>query len=150
MSDQNKFVNTYIDTIIAMVHEQTNSILQLKTQLKLAGITLAEKEKVCNDLQSEIETLKKQFDTDIDQSLEIQIAKKDAKYWENSYHAISNKVSHMDNLSKQYNELKTDFLKQKEQLNIANEKITQFESSVKLPKKVINIKNKETIVDDFS
>jgi chromosome segregation ATPase len=40
MMDQNKFLNTYIDVILNTAHEQINSIVQLKTNLRLAEDTV--------------------------------------------------------------------------------------------------------------
>ena len=44
MSDQGKFINTYIDVLIGTIHETLNSTFQLKTQLKIANDLLAEKD----------------------------------------------------------------------------------------------------------
>lgn len=51
--DQNKFINTYIDVILSTTHEQINSIVQLKTNLRMAEDSLKE-------LTSHIENIEKE------------------------------------------------------------------------------------------
>lgn len=147
MSD--KYFNTYVDTAVGVIHEYISIVLQLKTQLKIAGEALSEKDKALDEMQAEIDSLKKQLDLANNQSSEMQKIKASARQWEESYNAMANKVSHMDTLTKQYNELKSQYLLQSEELNAANEKIKQLENPTKTPKKVINTKNKEINADDF-
>ena len=51
--DQTKFLNTYIDVILNTTHEQINSIVQLKTNLRLA-------EESVNELRNIIEIIEKE------------------------------------------------------------------------------------------
>jgi hypothetical protein len=94
------------------------------------------------------------------QSVDVEEVKKNAKFWEDSYHAMNNKVAHMETLTKQYNELKTQFFTVSEELRVANLKVEELENANKAPKKVLNTKNnvrsdkvedklKETLTDDF-
>lgn len=55
MSDQGKFINTYIDVMVGTIHELMNSSLQLKTQLKISADLLAEKDKQIGDISAEKE-----------------------------------------------------------------------------------------------
>lgn len=51
--DQSKFLNTYIDVILSTAHEQINSIVQLKTNLRIA-------EDNVNELRNNIENIEKE------------------------------------------------------------------------------------------
>lgn len=55
MSDQGKFINTYIDVILGGVQELLNTTFQLKTQLKLSGEIVAAKDNEIAALKSQIE-----------------------------------------------------------------------------------------------
>lgn len=162
MSD--KYFNAYVDTAVGIIHENLSLILQLKAQLRVANellaerdgtvnAQLAEKDSTITSLSSELEILKSQ-------SVNTDELKKNAKYWEDSYHGMSNKVAHMETLTKQYNELKAQFFTVTEELRLANLKIEELENANKAPKKVLNSKNpvhtnrveekpKETLKDDF-
>jgi uncharacterized protein (DUF3084 family) len=56
MSDQNSFINTYIDLAMGTIHENTNAILQLKTREKLANDLLLEKDRIISDLTEQLKT----------------------------------------------------------------------------------------------
>lgn len=66
MSDQGKFINTYIDVIIGTVHETLNSNLQLKTQLKISADLLAEKDEQISRLSAEKDDEIKRYQSIID------------------------------------------------------------------------------------
>ena len=55
MSDSNKFVNSYIETCMNTLQENLASIVQLKTQLKLANDLIAEKDAVIGNMLRELE-----------------------------------------------------------------------------------------------
>lgn len=159
-----KYFNAYVDSAVGIIHENLNTILQLKAQLRVAndlmterdGVVstqLTERDNTITSLSSELASLK-------DQSVNSEELKKNAKYWEDSYHAMNNKVAHMETLTKQYNELKSQFFTVSEELKLAHLKIEELESVNKVPKKVLNTKNpvrsekteekqKETLTDDF-
>ena len=113
MSDQNKFINTYIDNAVGLIHEQVTNILHLKTQLKLSQDTLAGKDAEIEALNSkivELEDIIKQKDEQVSETSvdkqEYQRAISNANSWKTSYDAMVNKVSHMDTLLKQVSEMK--------------------------------------------
>lgn len=105
MSDQSKFINTYIDTTIAALHEYMGSSLQLKTQLKLANDTILEKDGLIAQLANEIENLKSINSTNINQSTSLQAELAECRNRmaaaDDSNNAMSSKLSHMDNILKQ-------------------------------------------------
>lgn len=136
--DQNKFINAYIDIIIGQLHEMLSNNLQLKTQVKLANDLLQEKEQFIANLQNQLNAVQSN-DEDVRKSRE------QAKFWEDSYHAMNAKVSHMDTLLKQISEMKT-MIQERDKLI----------ESLQTPKKVINTKAKKVVeqqienpTDDF-
>ena len=123
MSDPNKFINTYIDTTIATLHEYVGSSLQLKTQLKLANDLLLErdaaiskltdeKDAAVSRLTSEIESINNTFSTNQDNTETMKAAllscQDKLRIAEESHSAISSKVSHMDTLLKQLSDMKNE------------------------------------------
>ena len=136
MSDANKFINTYVDIAVGIVHENLNSILQFKTQLKLANDLVLEKDQVISGLEKEIESYKSE-------NSRIGSLENDAKNWENEYNSMKNKVSHMDTLTNQYNDLKNQFVSKEKEIEdlkqtIEKLKVDKKRQSVSSPKKIIN------------
>ena len=130
MSDQNKFVNTYIDTIIAMVHEQTNSLLQLKAQSKVLGDLVLEKDQIILSLTQQLEN----NNTDASELVALR----------NECAALRNKASHVDTFANQVAKMKTQIIEKDKEI-----------STLSSPKKQINTKSKEVPtavinkIDDF-
>ncbi len=162
MSD--KYFNAYVDSAVGIIHENLNLILQLKAQLRVANELISEKDSVINSQLAEkdntINSLSSEITNLRNQSVDMEEAKRNAKHWEDSYHAINNKVAHMENLTKQYNELKAQFFTVSEELKLAKLKIEELQNVNKVPKKVLNTKSplrvdkteektKETLTDDF-
>lgn len=143
--DQNKYINTYIDIVVGQLHEYLNTNLQLKTQAKLANDLIQEKDQVIGSLQNQLNSIQNN-DND------VQIAKDQAKQWEDSYHAMLNKVAHMETLMNQLKEMKSMVQEKDKTIASLNEQI----QDLKTPKKVINTKVKKIEVakekqptDDF-
>ena len=135
MSDPNKFINTYIDTTIATLHEYVGSSLQLKTQLKLANDLLverdatitqltSEKDAAVSRLTSEIENINSNFSNTQDNTETMKAAllscQDKLKIAEESHSAISSKVSHMDTLLKQLTDMKTEIRTRDTQISSLN------------------------------
>lgn len=130
--DQNNYINTYIDIAVGQLHEYLNTSLQLKTQAKLANDLIQEKDQV-------IGSLKNQLDSIQNNDNDVQIAKDQAKHWEDSYHAMLNKAAHMETLLNQLKEMKS-MVQEKDKI-IAN--LNEQIQDLKMPKKVINTKVKK-------
>lgn len=133
MSDANKFVNTYIDTTIATLHEYLSVNLQLKSQLKLANELVQEKDQLIATMTSESEQKDHDKDSQISNiitekdgiitslSTQLEQTKKDDSEivrlrernasLEESYNAMKNKISHMDTLNKQVGDMKNEIIK---------------------------------------
>lgn len=99
MSDSTKYVNAYIDNAIGMLHEYITLLLQSKSQLRVANDLVSEKDKVITSLQTELE---KNKNTAAEKNTAVEKAQK----LEVEYNALKNKVSHMDTLVHQMNDLK--------------------------------------------
>lgn len=150
MNDQ-KFMNAYVENAVGTVHEYINVILQLKTKLQVASDIVVEKDGVIAQLQSDLENSRKSGD-------EISEANRNAKSWEEQFYAMRNKVSHMDTLTNQYNDLKRMFTEKEQELLKLKEQIEKLKEKPKsAPKKVINTKDivkkvaveTEEKIDDF-
>jgi chromosome segregation ATPase len=135
MSDPNKFINTYIDTTIATLHEYVGSSLQLKTQLKLANDLLierdatitqliTEKDATVAQLTGEIQNISNNFTTTQDDTETMKAAllscQDKLKIAEESHTAISSKVSHMDTLLKQLTDMKNEIKTRDDQIASLN------------------------------
>lgn len=101
--DQQKYINTYVDKSVGMLHEYVSMILQLRTQLHIANDLIKEKDQVISDLQ-EIND-KTKFDES-----ELSKAKQSAQAWEDQYNVMKNKAAHIDTFSNQINEMKQALL----------------------------------------
>lgn len=137
MSDANKFMNTYVDITVSTLHDQINTILQLKTQAKLASDLITEKDGV-------IATLKEELTNASKNQQEFSKATENATKWEQEYNAMKNKVSHMDTLTNQYNDLRNQFVDKnrdidrlnslvesmKQQLETANNELTSVKNEL--------------------
>jgi chromosome segregation ATPase len=124
MSDPNKFINTYIDTTIATLHEYVGSSLQLKTQLKLANDLLIERDATIAQLTGEIQNISNNFTTTQDDTETMKAAllscQDKLKIAEESHTAISSKVSHMDTLLKQLTDMKNEIKTRDDQIASLN------------------------------
>jgi chromosome segregation ATPase len=144
MSDPNKFINTYIDTTIATLHEYVGSSLQLKTQLKLANDLLVERDEIITQLSSEVENLKNNFSTNQDDSdstkKALTLCQDKLKIAEESHNAISSKVSHMDNLLKQLSDMKNEIKTRDDRIaSLNNDLVTKETQLLSCNKEIDNL-----------
>lgn len=103
MDSGNKFYNTYIDIAVATLQEQLVQGLQLKTQVKIVSDLLSDKDQFIDNLSKELEETKRLKE-------ESDSSSSNARYWEDSYHALQNKLSHMDTLTKQMTDMKNEII----------------------------------------
>jgi len=179
MSDniQQKYTNTYIDKTVGMVHEYINMVIQLRTRLQLANDLITEKDQVISTLQNERESALSEINEETEKasnlSKELISLRENAKNWETECNSMRSKVSHMDSLSNQINEMKQGLISKNDELDKAiikirdlEKQISEFQMSssgkddiiknltktveslptVSSPKKVINSKKSKTIV----
>jgi uncharacterized coiled-coil DUF342 family protein len=150
--DQQKYINTYVDKSVGMLHEYVSIILQLRTQLHIANDLIKEKDQVISDLQEKAQ----QFNND---AQELDTAKNNARSWEDQYNAMKNKLSHMDTLINQINEMKqalisknTEAVELRKNFDNANNELINKNNEINnlrklvpketTPKKAINTKSK--------
>ena len=147
MSDPNKFINTYIDTTIATLHEYVGSSIQLKTQLKLANDLLverdatitqltSEKDATVAQLTSELENINNNFSTTQDNTETMKAAllscQDKLRIAEESHSAISSKVSHMDTLLKQLTDMKSEIKTRDDQISSLNTDLVAKDTQISL------------------
>lgn len=144
MSDPNKFINTYIDTTIATLHEYVGSSIQLKTQLKMVNDLLVEKDATVAQLTEKIESINNSFTTTQDDTETIKAAllscQDKLKIAEESHSAISSKVSHMDILLKQLTDMKNEIKTRDDQISSLNTDLVTKDAEISIyNKKVDNL-----------
>lgn len=128
MVDQNLFINTYIDVIVATLQEHLKANLQLQTQVKVNEFVVAEKDKTIASLTEEINQNKIAEDWKV---------KYEAA--ETNYSAIMSKLKHMDGILAQFNDMKKLLAEKDAQITVLKEDLEQLRN----PKKVINTKTKK-------
>lgn len=144
MSDQ-KYVNYYIENAVGVAHDYLNTILQLKTQLKMTNDVIAEKDGVIGSLQSEVESLRNHINDVVNQNenlndsvtslnQNLNVSSSSIKALEDELFSLRNKTSHMETLINQVNQMKS----------IIKEKDAQIEA---LRAPVINTRKKPAKVE---
>lgn len=138
MSDPNQFINTYIDTIMATLHEYLGSSLQHKTQLKISSDLLAEKDSVIANKDAVIAGLVnevEQFRANVNQndvtSGELSSCQEKLRIAEDSHNALKVKVSHMDTLTNQLSEMKSNIISKTGQIATLTEQVDQLTTDLK-------------------
>lgn len=126
--DQNLFINTYIDTIVGTIEEYLKANLQLKTQVKVNEMIVAEKDRTIQSLTEELR---------VNRAAEDWKTKYDAA--ETNYNAALGKLKHMDGLLSQVGEMKKIILAKDAEIELLNNELQELRGS----KKVINIKTKK-------
>jgi chromosome segregation ATPase len=159
--DQNKFVNTYIDTAINTLHEFTSNALQLKTQLKIANDLIQEKDEVIASVLKDKENILARQTEDISSkdaiiaskdeqiislnkelaisSSELSSTQKPLKELENINHSLLNKVAHMDTLVNQMNDMKRQIIERNQKIESLEKQIEELNA----PKPSINRRRKK-------
>jgi len=149
MTDQNAYINAYVDNSVGMLHEYVTMVLQLRTQNKIANDMVVEKDTTISSLREQISGVSSEQQEELDrvkrelESYRSQVgnnnelinqSRADAIKWEQEYNEMKNKVSHMDTLTSQMNEMKKMIIDKDKEIQDLKEQLTP-----KLPpKKVIN------------
>jgi len=140
--NDNKFVNSYIETCINTLQENLNNTLQIKTQLKVANDMIAEKDVAIGNLLRELED-KKNVETLYHALLETNRAMNDELL------GLRNKVTHLDTALRQVAEMKTMLLiKDKEIVALKNVE-SEVTNVVQVKKKKKEAVETEPAVNDF-
>lgn len=104
MSDTNTYINVYIDHAMGMIHEQINTILQLKTNLKVATDLIKQKDEIIATFDNQIKNVE-------NSNNELNKSREDYSRLEQECNALRNKASNFDSLANQFNELKHELTK---------------------------------------
>lgn len=173
MEPNDRFFNAYVDLAVGELHKNINTILELKTQIKLLEDANREKDAVISKLDSVIGVLndeKKSGQSDVDRlyqekeqlrvefSNEMEIIRKEndalkekMKSVEEKYEIIQQKSTHMSTYEQQIKDMKKEILAKTEEIDrLKNpvKKMTEINSkSISNNKKPLP--KVETIVDDF-
>lgn len=139
MNDANKFVNAYIDIAVGQLHENINSVLQLKAQLKVANDALSEKDAVISKLMQDLEINK----TDNQEIIKL---RDQARKWEDAHNAMVGKVSHLDTALAQIAQMKKDVLDRNETISRLEKELEALKNPP--TKKAINSKVKKELVKE--
>jgi chromosome segregation ATPase len=149
MTDQNAYINAYVDNSVGMLHEYVTMVLQLKTQLKVTGDMVAGKDATISSLEEQLGSVKSSLEEQLsgvkseldsyrsqigNNNEKINQSRADAIKWEQEYNDMKNKVSHMDTLISQMNEMKKLIIDKDNEIENLKEKLIPKSS----PKKSIN------------
>lgn len=143
--NDNKFVNSYIETCINTLQENLNNTLQLKTQLKVANDMIAEKDVAIGNLLRELED-KKNVETLYHALLETNRAMNDELL------GLRNKVTHLDTALRQVAEMKTMLLIKDKEIEELKKPVPVHEeitNNVQVKKKKKEAVETEPAVNDF-
>ena len=98
---EHKFVNAYIDTTLASLHEYINANLQLKAQLKVAGDVSIDKDNIIATLTSQIQDLTQKVTSESSHLATLQSQ-------QGEFEAMKSKVAHLDTCLNQIAQMKGD------------------------------------------
>jgi hypothetical protein len=138
MADQNKFINTYIDTSVHALLEQVKTNLQLQTQVKFNEFLLAEKDKIIESLNQ-----------NINENVIADDWKKKYEEAEKNHSSAMTKLQHMDTLLSQLSNMKKQIIEKNVEIETLLEERDNLQTQIKhkyLPanKKVgLNTKSKK-------
>jgi len=151
MSDQSKYINTYLDHSIGMIHEYISLVLQLKTQTKLANDGIIERDEIIKNLQNELQSTRSDYSNtkiDLDKTIasdneQINKLRVDASRWESEYNNMKAQVDHMNTAVNQINEMKKMVLEKDKEISSLQKEI----ENIKNPpvKTAINTKDKKPV-----
>jgi chromosome segregation ATPase len=170
MESNDKFFNAYVDIAVGTLHQNINTILEIKTQVKLLEDLVREKDQVISALDSAIGALneeKKSGLSDIDrlyaekeqirEELEnrLELIKKEnnslkekLKLVEDKYETIQQKSTHMSTYESQIKDMKREILAKNEEIErLKNPVKTSNNTTTKIDTK--KIQKKVEVIDDF-
>jgi hypothetical protein len=140
--NDNKFINSYIETCINTLQENLNNTLQLKTQLKVANDMIAEKDIAIGNLLRELED-KKNVETLYHALLETNRGINDELL------GLRNKVTHLDTALRQVAEMKTMLLIKDKEIAALKNVESEVTNVVQVKKKKKEVVETEPAVNDF-
>jgi chromosome segregation ATPase len=168
MEHNEKFVSTYIDSALGLLHQNINTIVELKARVKILEDVVHEKNdiitkldgtigalndekkniaKTIDDLYLEKEKFKIEFSEKNNNLIEeIRTLKEKIKTVEEKYEIIQQKSTHMSTYESQIKEMKKEIIAKNEEIENLKEKNKPPSKIKALPEKKIPESN---IIDDF-
>lgn len=144
MSDQSRYVNTYIDVAVGTAHEYLNAILQLKAENKLSNEIIQEKDGLITNLQNELEQERARNRLEHEA---VDKANEQVKTWESEVNLLKGKASNFDALVNQFNELKRDFIAKDAEFNDTKQKLEEAELKINQLQNPVSKDQKSQIVN---
>lgn len=129
MSDTN-YMNTYVNLVVETVHGYLNDILQLKTQLSVINGLISEKDQAIASLEQELISLREEKEKHQGDESEMQKLRDNAASWEFQYNNMANKVSHMDALTNQFNDIKRQYIEKTQEVERIQNDLNQARNDV--------------------
>lgn len=131
MSDQSKYVNTFIENSVGMIHEYISLVLQLKTQVKLTEDMLAERNAITSSLEEQIRELRTELENsrnELNQTIsssneQVNQSRADSSKWEQEYNAMKARADHLDTFANQVNEMKSMLIEKNKEIEDLQNKI---------------------------
>lgn len=131
MSDTN-YMNTYVNLVVETVHGYLNDILQLKTQLSVINGLVSEKDRAIVSLEQELKSLREEKEKHEGDESEMQKLRDNAASWEFQYNNMANKVSHMDALTNQFNDIKRQYIEKTQEVERIQSDLNQVRNDVNI------------------
>lgn len=155
--DANKYINTYVDTTVGVLHEYLSQILQLKTQVKIANDVVAEKDatiteqdrvigeqnKIIEEVDTELDTLKSNSSVE-----ELSAAKAENTNLHNEKQILLGDIQNLKNMNVGLQNEKYDLLNQVQSLQNEIAALKQKASHIDSCMKTVTELKKEVLDRD--
>ena len=159
MSDtQSKYINTYLDHSVGMIHEYISLVLQLKTQTKMANDGILERDEIIKNLQNQMEdynNIKSDLEgqltnrtNELTQTIaqdneQINKLRGDASKWETEYNTMKSQIDHMNTVVAQMNDMKKMVLEKDKIISSLQQELENLKNPP--AKTAINTKDKKPV-----
>ena len=148
MSDQNKYINTYVDVTVGTVHELLNQVLQLKTEARLANDLVSERDQVISALQNEKEQIVSNLQEEQERNRvdheQVNQANQQARGWESEVNSLKHKADNYDVLVNQFNDLKKEFIAKRSEVEKTQKELDEAKAKIRELQKIDRQDRKST------
>jgi chromosome segregation ATPase len=171
MESNDKFFNAYVDLAIGTLHQNINTILEIKTQVKLLEDLVREKDQVISALDGTIGALneekksglsdidrlyteKEQIRVDLEKKIDIvnkenESLKEKLKLVEDKYEMIQQKSTHMSTYESQIKDMKKEILAKNEEIEKLKNPVNKLDINISTKIDTKKIQKKAEAIDDF-
>jgi chromosome segregation ATPase len=173
MADTSAYVNAYIDNAVGMLHENINTILQMKTQAKMAVDTISARNEEVKNLQVQLDEIKLEYESSksnlekefnsnrsnlqskLDSTIselektktvdneEINKARADARKWEEECNVLKGKQGLVDTLTNQFNDVKKQLISKTKEFDDINNQYSSIKEELEQVKKLLTDSEKK-------